>query len=379
MVARRTLDAPPGSVGRVDPDLYTTRVVDENEDDVPSGEVGELLVRPLLPWTTTQGYFGMPERTLEAFRNLWFHTGDAARLDADGNLWFVDRIKDRIRRRGENIASVDVESVLAEHPAIADAAVVAVPADEEGGEDEIKAVVVARAGATLDPQDVWDWCDEKLPYFAVHATSRILPDSEDTDRKVRKSRRPGNGDHAGDDDRGPSRAAAARRLTENSAAAAHADPPTGITATIASTSSSSGRSGASRRPGVDLDERRLELCRVDRAEQQLDELRLERAFAQHPGAGRVPSNTGADRSASATRSGTSPPKPRKYASAASWSNASRVRLAGGRLAVVGEERRDKRPAPPPRARGRAQRGVRPACSAGPPAPGAAAASRRSPA
>ena len=90
MIARRTLDAPPGSVGRVDPDLYATRVVDANEEDVEPGEVGELLVRSLLPWTMTQGYFGMPERTLEAFRNLWFHTGDAARLDAEGNLWFVD-------------------------------------------------------------------------------------------------------------------------------------------------------------------------------------------------------------------------------------------------------------------------------------------------
>jgi crotonobetaine/carnitine-CoA ligase len=188
MVARRTLDAPPGSVGRVDPDLYATRVVDADDADVAPGEVGELLVRPRLPWTTTQGYFGMPERTLEAFRDLWFHTGDAARLDVDGNLWFVDRLKDRIRRRGENIASVDVENVLLEHPAIADAAVVAVPADEEGGEDEIKAVVAAAPGTVLDADVVWAWCDEALPYFAVPRYVEIVPELPKTPTaKVRKS------------------------------------------------------------------------------------------------------------------------------------------------------------------------------------------------
>lgn len=212
MVARRTLDAPPGSVGRVDPDLYAARVVDEREEDVPPGETGELLVRPVLPWTTTQCYFGMPERTLDAFRNLWFHTGDAARLDEAGNLWFVDRIKDRIRRRGENIASVDVENVLAEHPGIADAAVVAVPSDEEGGEDEIKAVLVAAAGSTLDPQDVWDWCDEKLPYFAVPRYVEIVPELPKTPTaKVLKTELREAGVTSATRDRGPSQRGRGKR------------------------------------------------------------------------------------------------------------------------------------------------------------------------
>ena len=206
MVARRTLDAPPGSVGRVDPDLYATRVVDANEEDVESGQVGELLVRSLLPWTMTQGYFGMPERTLEAFRNLWFHTGDATRLDADGNLWFVDRIKDRIRRRGENIASADVEAVLLEHPRVADAAVIAVPSEEEGGEDEIKAVVVAAPDAALDAAMVWAWCDEMLPYFAVPRYVEILPELPKTPTaKILKSELREAGITAGTSDRGPSR------------------------------------------------------------------------------------------------------------------------------------------------------------------------------
>ena len=206
MVARRTLDAPPGSVGRVDPDLYAARVVDEQAEDVPPGEVGELLVRPLLPWTTTQGYFGMPERTLEAFRDLWFHTGDAARLDDDGNLWFVDRIKDRIRRRGENIASADVETVLLEHPRVADAAVIAVPAEEEGGEDEIKAVVVAAPGAALDAAMVWAWCDEMLPYFAVPRYVEILPELPKTPTaKILKSELREAGVTPGTSDRGAAR------------------------------------------------------------------------------------------------------------------------------------------------------------------------------
>jgi crotonobetaine/carnitine-CoA ligase len=206
MIARRTLDAPAGSVGRVDADLYETRVVDADEEDVEPGEVGELLVRSLLPWTMTQGYFGMPERTLEAFRNLWFHTGDAARLDADGNLWFVDRIKDRIRRRGENIASVDVETVLMEHPRVADAAVIAVPSEEEGGEDEIKAVVVAAPGAALDATIVWAWCDEMLPYFAVPRYVEILPELPKTPTaKILKSELREAGITPGTSDRGVAR------------------------------------------------------------------------------------------------------------------------------------------------------------------------------
>ena len=190
----------------------------------------------------TQGYFGMPERTLEAFRNLWFHTGDAARLDADGNLWFVDRIKDRIRRRGENIASVDVETVLLEHPRVADAAVIAVPSDEQGGEDEIKAVVVAAPEAALDAAMVWAWCDEMLPYFAVPRYVEILPELPKTPTaKILKSELREAGVTAGTRDRGAPRRrrCAVSRPSTAAQAAQTAMPPTGITDTIASTSSAS--------------------------------------------------------------------------------------------------------------------------------------------
>jgi crotonobetaine/carnitine-CoA ligase len=165
MVARRggPEDGAEGSAGRVDPDWYAVLVADERGEPVAAGEVGELLVRPTRPWTVAQEYVGMPRETIHAFRDLWFHTGDAVRLDEDGSLWFVDRYAERIRRRGENVASAEVERVLLEHPGVEDAAVVAVRADGAGGEDEIKAVLVGQA----DAEAIWAWCDERLPYFAV--------------------------------------------------------------------------------------------------------------------------------------------------------------------------------------------------------------------
>jgi crotonobetaine/carnitine-CoA ligase len=204
MVARRVLgEGPDSSAGRVADDLYDVRVVDENDEEVPAGEVGQLLVRPRLPWTTTLGYVGMPDAASTAFRNLWFHTGDAVTIDADRNLTFVDRFDDRIRRRGENVASADVEEVLASHPAIAEAAVVAVPADEEGGEDEIKAVVVAAAGAGVDAEQVWSWCDERLPYFAVPRYVELADELPKTPTsKVRKHELRAAGVGPGTADRG---------------------------------------------------------------------------------------------------------------------------------------------------------------------------------
>ncbi|HSG78036.1 MAG TPA: AMP-binding protein [Acidimicrobiia bacterium] len=155
-----------GSAGRVDGTWYEVRIVDpDTDEELPTDTVGELVVRPRHPWNLCQGYFGMPERTLETFRNLWFHTGDALRMDEDGYLYFVDRIKDRIRRRAENIASVDVEHVIVEHDAVAEAAVVAVPSELEGGEDELKACVVL--SREVDLAEVREWCDRRLPYFAV--------------------------------------------------------------------------------------------------------------------------------------------------------------------------------------------------------------------
>jgi len=168
MVARRVVGRSDDvSSGQVGEEFYDVEIVNEADEPLPRGEVGEIVVRTRLPWTVTHGYFGQPDRTVEAFRNLWFHTGDAGRFDEAGNLHFVDRLADRIRRRGENVASADVEHVLGTHPIVAEAAVLAVSADEEGGEDEIKACLVLVEGASLEPESFWAWCDERLPYFAV--------------------------------------------------------------------------------------------------------------------------------------------------------------------------------------------------------------------
>jgi crotonobetaine/carnitine-CoA ligase len=214
MVARRVLgEGPAESAGRLEPDVYEVSIVDDYDEPLAPGEVGELLVRPTLPWTTTQGYVGMPEATAAAFRNLWFHTGDLARLDGDGNLWFLDRFSDRIRRRGENVASADVELVLEQHPAIGEAAVVAVPAGEgAGAEDEIKAVIVPAAGASLDAETVWAWCDERLPHFAVPRYVELVPHLPKTPTaKVRKSDLRAAGVGTGTFDRGQAAARQGRR------------------------------------------------------------------------------------------------------------------------------------------------------------------------
>jgi carnitine-CoA ligase len=161
-------DARPGSCGQAVSEWYELRIADpETDEELPAGQVGELLVRPRVPWAFNQGYWGMPERTAEALRNVWFHTGDALRRDADGHYYFVDRMRDVIRRRAVNISSYEVERVIAEHPAVAECAAVAVPTEFAGGEDEIKVCLVLRPGTTLAPEAFLGWCEERMPYFAV--------------------------------------------------------------------------------------------------------------------------------------------------------------------------------------------------------------------
>ena len=196
------------AAGKSEPDFYEIRIVDERDEDVPPGEPGELAVRPRIPWTTTLGYVGMAEATSTAFRNFWFHTGDLARIDEDGYLFFLDRFSDRIRRRGENIASLDVELVLEAHPQIAEAAVIGVPASEVGGEDELKAVVVAEVGQALDADAVWAWCDDRLPHFAVPRYVEIVAELPKTPTaKVQKNelRAAGVGPTTADRGGGPAR------------------------------------------------------------------------------------------------------------------------------------------------------------------------------
>lgn len=159
---------PRGAAGLLVDEYFDVRLVDpETDEEVAVGEVGELVVRAALPWTMCTGYYGMPERTAEAQRNLWFHTGDGLRRDADGWYYFVDRLKDALRRRGENISSYEVEQPVLAHPGVAECAVVGVPADAEAGEDELLLVVVPEPGAELTAEDLWRWCGPRLPGFAV--------------------------------------------------------------------------------------------------------------------------------------------------------------------------------------------------------------------
>ena len=138
----------------------------ETDAELPIGTVGEIMVRPRSPFCFNVGYFRMPDKTVEAWRNLWFHTGDAGRFDDLGRLHFVDRIKDRIRRRGENISSYEVEQVLNDHPAVIESAAVGVRVEGAGGEEEIKAVLAVE-GTTPDPVEFLDWCVERMPRYTV--------------------------------------------------------------------------------------------------------------------------------------------------------------------------------------------------------------------
>ena len=140
-------------------------VADDEDGEVPDGVDGELLLRNGPPFAFATGYFGMPEKTVEAWRNLWFHTGDRVVREPDGWFRFVDRIKDTIRRRGENISSFEVEQALLSHPAVSAAA--AFPVASEMAEDEVAAAVVLEDGAELTPEELMRHCEPRLAYFAI--------------------------------------------------------------------------------------------------------------------------------------------------------------------------------------------------------------------
>lgn len=159
-------DDRPGSSGQPIPE-YEVRIVDPDSDlERARGEVGEIVVRPRVPFAFMAGYHGMPEATVAAWRNLWFHTGDAARMDADGHVHFVDRIKDCIRRRGENVSSLHLEEIVGRCPGVAEVAAVAVPSGMTGGEDEIRLVVVPDPMDPADEPRVRAWAATHLPRFA---------------------------------------------------------------------------------------------------------------------------------------------------------------------------------------------------------------------
>jgi carnitine-CoA ligase len=164
-------DRVPGSCGRV-VDGFEIRVVDQHDEPVPTGMTGELLVRADRPFTLFSGYHAMPAATSEAIRNFWFHTGDLVSIDADENVFFEGRLKDAIRRRGENISAFEVEEAILTHPDIVECAVLGVPS--ELTEEDLKAVVVARSGASITPEDAWEHSRTQLAPFQVPRYVQIV-------------------------------------------------------------------------------------------------------------------------------------------------------------------------------------------------------------
>ncbi len=155
----------PNAAGIANREYFDVRIFDDDDNEVPVGDDGEIVVRPIRPHVMYEGYWSRPQATLDASRNLWFHTGDIGRLDEDDFLYFVDRKADYLRRRGENISSFEVESTIMGLDAIADAVVHAVPSDMT--EDDLKITATLKAGAELDPETLFRWCIEHLPYFAL--------------------------------------------------------------------------------------------------------------------------------------------------------------------------------------------------------------------
>lgn len=164
-------DRKAGSCGRAG-DTHDAMLVDDDGDPVPDGQAGELLIRPRRRNGMMTGYYRMPEATVAAWRDLWFHTGDTLRRERDGRYYFVDRKKDALRRRGENISSHEVERGVARHPAVIEAAAVAVAS--ELGEDEVMVCVTVRTGQALAPIELLAHCVRDMALFMVPRYIRIL-------------------------------------------------------------------------------------------------------------------------------------------------------------------------------------------------------------
>ena len=178
-------DPDPASVGRALPG-YEVRIGDPDDAPLPPGQVGEILVRATEPCTIMQGYDGDPQATIAAWRDLWFHTGDAGYVDERGNLYFTGRMRDAIRVRGENVSAFEVEEVVGRMQGVLEVAAIAVPCDLGG--DDVKIVVVPAPGARLNPQSLIREAQAHLPKFAVPRYVEIvaaLPKTETN--KIRKN------------------------------------------------------------------------------------------------------------------------------------------------------------------------------------------------
>ena len=158
-----------GSCGKESPGYEIKIVNPDTDEELPPDTPGELVLRPRIPNICLHYYHKMPEKTVSDFRNFWFHTGDLCRKDDDGYIFFMDRVKDYIRRRGENISSFEVENMVSSHPKINEAAAIAVKVDEEGrySEDEVMIVIVKEEGKNLDPKEIIEFLKPIMPKFMI--------------------------------------------------------------------------------------------------------------------------------------------------------------------------------------------------------------------
>jgi carnitine-CoA ligase len=184
-ICTEALVTAPGSCGKVVPGwpYFDVRIVDEDDNEVPRGTIGQFAIRSREPWGLNAGYFGNPVATAAAWRNGWFRQGDAMWMDEDGNLFYHDRINDAIRVRGENVSSFEAEAEFNKHPAVLESAAVAVRASD--GEDELKAFVVLHEGTELDPQEFCDFLAERVAKFMVPHYIEIVDSLPKTEATLR--------------------------------------------------------------------------------------------------------------------------------------------------------------------------------------------------
>jgi crotonobetaine/carnitine-CoA ligase len=155
----------PNAAGVTNDEYFDVRIFDDDDNELPRGTDGEIVVRPKRPHVMFEGYWGRPEDTVATSRNWWYHTGDIGRIDDDNYLYFVDRKADYLRRRGENISSFEVESILMSHGGLVDVVVHAVPSHLT--EDDLKITATVKEGSQVDPEELFRWCVDRIPYFAL--------------------------------------------------------------------------------------------------------------------------------------------------------------------------------------------------------------------